>query len=248
MADLQKTLPAMARRWLRAAAGFKRQLQGTDAKLIRSYLDAAAEPKLHIGGGPRCLDGWLNSDLFRAPGVVQFDATRAFPLPDNRFAFVFSEHMIEHVGYGEALGMLRECLRVMRPGGTIRIVTPDLRAILALLDRPWTPIQQDYFEYFCRHFIPRDHPRSPASLANAMFRTWGHTFLHDEETLRMALEEAGFVDVVRFRLGESKCPQLQGLEHEDRYPPGLLDLESLALEAVKPPPKAQNPPGDPIRH
>ena len=234
MANSQTTLPALARRWLRAAAEFKRQLQGTDARLTRSYLHAAVEPMLHIGGGPRCLDGWLNSDLFRAPGVVRFDATRPFPLPGDTFAFVFSEHMIEHVGYGEGLGMLRECLRIMRPGGTIRIVTPDLRAIMALLDRPWTSAQQDYFDYFCEHFIPSEQPRSPASVANAMFRTWGHTFVYDEEALREALGSAGFVNVVRHRLGASNSSQLRGLEHEDRYPPGLLDLESLALEAIKP--------------
>jgi predicted SAM-dependent methyltransferase len=57
------------------------------------------------------------------------------------FDYVFSEHMIEHVSYAEGLLMLRECLRVLKPGGRIRIATPSLEVLLDLYKPSKTPIQ-----------------------------------------------------------------------------------------------------------
>ena len=68
---------------------------------------------------------------------------------------------------------------------------------------------------------------------NAHFRLWGHQFLYDEDTLAVGLRNAGFGSVQRVTLGESRHPALRGLENTKRYPDGLLDFESLALEATK---------------
>lgn len=219
---------------LTSARLLRRRLSGHDRKIRDAYLAQTAEPKLQIGGGWSRLDGWLNSDLALVPGVLRMDASRTFPLPSDTFAFVFSEHMIEHIPYEAALTMLRECFRVMRLGGVIRVVTPDFRAVAALHNQPWSPIQQAYFDFFRQHFIPEDHPPLPGALTNAMFRCWGHSFIYDEETLCTILETAGFSKVVRHKVGDSKYPQLRSLENEKRYPPGLLDYESIAVEAIKP--------------
>jgi predicted SAM-dependent methyltransferase len=212
----------------------RRRLTRQDISIRDAYLAKASEPRLHIGGGWRSLDGWLNADIALVPGVFHMDATRTFPLPSDTFAFVFSEHMIEHISYENSMAMLDECFRVMSKGAVIRIVTPDLRAILSFYDRPWSPTQQAYFDFFGQHFIPNTQPALPGALANAMVRSWGHSFIYDEDTLRTILERAGFADVVRCKLGKSAHPQLRSLENEERYPPGLLNFESIAVEAIKP--------------
>ena len=104
-----------------------------DRRLIEDYLARGGPAKLHIGCGENLLEGWLNSDLY--PGsdrVLHFDATGRFPFADATFDYVFSEHMIEHVPYEGALSMLRECRRVLKPGGRARISTPDLRFLVGL--------------------------------------------------------------------------------------------------------------------
>jgi predicted SAM-dependent methyltransferase len=161
------------------------------------------------------------------------DATKPFPLGDNSFRYVFSEHMIEHIDYADASAMLRECRRVLQPAGVIRIVTPNLGTLIELLSSPRAGVRQAYYEFFSQHLIPDGHPPTEASVANAFLRSWGHRFIYDEPTLRLLLEDAGFTDVVRRRLGESDHAALTGIEHESRYPPGLLDFESLALEGTK---------------
>ncbi|MEJ0065406.1 MAG: methyltransferase domain-containing protein [Caulobacteraceae bacterium] len=217
----------------RQARLLRRRLTRANARLLRDYQAAAESPKLQIGGGWRSLDGWLNADIELAPTIFHMDATKPFPLDDSAFGYVFSEHMIEHIDYADAGAMLRECHRVLRPGGVIRIVTPDLTALVALLSAPREGIAGDYYAFFERHFLPPGHPPTEAAVANAFFRAWGHRFIYDEPTLRLRLEEAGFGQVVRRRLGESDHAALAGLEHESRYPPGLLDFESLALEATR---------------
>ena len=92
------------------------------------------------------------------------------------------------------------------------------------------------------HF-PGEPSPDPTLVVNNFFRNWDHRFLYDEATLRRSLEGAGFAGIARVALGESGDPELRGLEHEARLPPGFLRLETMVLEAVKPAPPGA-PAGD----
>src|SRR6266542_841538 len=87
---------------------------------IHEYLRTHSVRKLQLGTGSNVLDGWLNTDIYddrRNGEVVYLDARKRFPLPDASFDLVYSEHMIEHIPYRDAQRGLRECRRVVRPGG-----------------------------------------------------------------------------------------------------------------------------------
>lgn len=105
---------------------------GIDDNLRREYLANSPEPKLHIGGGPRLINGWLNADIALLSGVVQMDATVPFPFAAATFNYIFTEHMIEHVPFDGAMRMLGECRRVLKDGGVIRVTTPNFASITAL--------------------------------------------------------------------------------------------------------------------
>lgn len=219
--------------WIVRAHRLRRRLLRYDERLWQCYLAEAPEPKLHIGGGWHRLNGWLNTDLAPIPGVVIMDATAPFPFEAGSFQFVFSEHMIEHVSYTGGARMLGECYRTMRPGGVIRVTTPDFAAIIGLYGSAPSETQRRYLDWFSETFLPDIQPRTATAVINAHFRLWGHQFLYDEWTLAEALRMAGFKSVVRRRLGDSDHPALQNLENASRYPEGLLDFESVALEACR---------------
>ena len=141
--------------------------------------------------------------------------------------------MIEHVSYNGGVSMLGECYRVMKPGGILRLITPDLASVVSLYGTEPTEIRRKYLSYFYETFIPSGQPANPACALNALFRLWGHEFLYDEETLSAAMQAAGFRSVIRRCLGESVHSELRNLENEGRYPEGLLDFESVALEGCK---------------
>ena len=214
-------------------SGLKRSILRYDARLSRDYLSRAPEPKLQIGGGWSVKSGWLNTDVARFPSVLQMDATKPFPFPNDAFQFIFCEHMIEHVSSEAGVGMLSECYRVLRPSGVIRMVTPDLAAILGLYDRSSDPRQEAYLSFFSTVHLHKGKKVNAAAVINGQFRLWGHQFIYDELTLREVMSDAGFNNLTRKRLGESEHSQFKGIENERRYPPGLLDFESLALEGCK---------------
>ena len=188
---------------------------------------------LHIGCGGRLLEGWLNTDIAWSPGAIQMDARRRFPFADNTFDFVFSEHMIEHVDCSEGAYMLAECYRVMTVGGRIRITTPNLTTLARLCADDHTDIEASYLDWFYRTFLHGGWPHTPAGALSAFFSFWGHKFIYDEKTLTNAMHAAGFKSIKRYKLTESDEPNLRSLENCARYPEGLLEFESIALEGEK---------------
>lgn len=211
----------------------RRGILRSDERMRNDYLSKTAVPKLHIGGGWRRLDGWLNTDLDLIPDVMRMDATQRFPFKDRTFQYVYTEHMIEHVSHPKGVDMLRECHRVMREGGVIRVITPNLAAILGLYSSDRRADQQEYLLWFCQTFVPQECSPNAVSAINAMFRLWGHQYIYDEDTLADTMRAAGFSSITRWLLGDSDHADLQNLGNEQRYPEGLLNFESLTLEGNK---------------
>ena len=208
-----------------------RRLTRKNERLVREYLASARVPALHIGCGANHLDHWLNTELCPRGDEIFLDATRTFPLPDAAFEYVYSEHMIEHIEYAEALHMLRECRRVLRPGGVVRIVTPDLSFLQTLLVEPLPAQLQSYVAFMhAEHGIDAPEP-SGVHVFNHFIRAWGHRFIYNAQALADLLVKAGLTDITRQPLNESPHEALRGLAKTDRMPPGFLAMESMAFEA-----------------
>lgn len=87
---------------------------------------------LNLGCGSRAHPEWINIDIEpAAPGVIRHDLSRGIPLPDRSCAAVYHSHVLEHLRRDDALRMMRECFRVLEPGGIVRVATPDLERICA---------------------------------------------------------------------------------------------------------------------
>lgn len=212
----------------------KRRRQRMD---VAGYMRRHGVKCLQIGAGPTSTASWLCTDLMpRRRGAVYLDATKPFPIPDACFDFVYSEHMIEHISYQHGMAMLRECHRILKPGGRVRIATPDLARLLRMYARESSGIERAYLDWIAKNNMKDPALAKPVFVINNAFRDWGHQFLYDEETLSAALAGAGFVDVGRFEPGESGTALLQGLERHGRNI-GNEDVnrfETLILEARRP--------------
>lgn len=213
----------------------QRSRSGGNQRIVDRYLASHPVAKLQIGSGNSALPGWLNSDyLPPSPAHYHLDATKPFELKSESFDYVFSEHMIEHIPFKAALNMLKECHRILKPGGRIRVSTPPLEFVIDLVRQPG-PDHLRYVDWHMATWLPDLPYGSTAVVANDFLRNWGHLFVYDEPTLRWALEQAGFKDVQRTLLNESEDPALRNLEHPDRMPAGLLALSTVTLEGVKAP-------------
>lgn len=83
--------------------------------------------KLNLGCGARALPSWTNLDFVARPGLVTaHDLRTALPFADGCFDAVYHSHVLEHFDRPQGARLLAECFRVLRPGGTLRVVVPDL--------------------------------------------------------------------------------------------------------------------------
>lgn len=203
-------------------------------KLIDQYLIEESTRKLHIGCGSHLLSGWLNSDYpSQYDNVITLDATGPYPFEDGIFDYIFMEHLIEHWSFATGEQMLKECCRVMNEEGKIRISTPDLRFLFALLSEPDSELHGSYIRWSINTFIQTAPCYHPTFVINHFMRAWRHLFIYDERTLGIALARAGFTQIKKCVMMESEDPILRNLENECRLPAGFLKLESLVFEGTK---------------
>jgi predicted SAM-dependent methyltransferase len=181
--------------------------------VINNYLHDNSIRKLQIGSGHNIREGWLNTDYSpRLPQHVFLDATKPFPFLNSSFQYIFSEHMLEHVDYSQGLFMARECHRVLKPNGIIRIATPNLRNFLDLYHTEKSDAQKRYILWALEY---NQLPRTAASecfILNNFLRSFGHKFVYDPETLQSLLDQAGFKNIRRFAPGQSDDENLRNIE------------------------------------
>jgi len=209
----------------------------TRRERIAAYLRDHPVARLHLGCGRHGLPGWLNSDYDPAArGAVLLDVTRAFPLPNGSFERVFSEHLIEHLSFADGARMLRECYRVLKPGGRIRVATPNLEAYLGLFAGEPGALGRHYLEWFTAKYLSEVPVPRPAHVLNVAVRHWGHRFLYDRATLTDALERAGFVKVLPCAPGRSDDELFAGVDSHGKTvgDEGVNEFETLVLEADRP--------------
>lgn len=100
--------------------------------------------QLNFGCGARFCKTWTNIDFHASdPSVQRVNLLRGFPFPECCFDTVYSSHVLEHFDLDQGRFLMSESYRVLRKGGILRIVVPDLEGscreyirILSLKDGP----------------------------------------------------------------------------------------------------------------
>jgi predicted SAM-dependent methyltransferase len=189
----------------------------------RAYDEAPRPIKLELGGvGAR--DGWLITNV-NPIAKLYLDATVRWPFEDGAAAYVFSDNVIEHVPLPAGRAMLRETYRCLRPGGVVRITTPDLRKHVTHYLSGEDAVTSRLADEYRSLGIPVEHPLDLIRITAIQF---GHDkgYLYDFETLKTELEAAGFQSVVECALGESEHQDLRGLDSRPGFAGGLMAVEA----------------------
>ncbi len=166
--------------------------------------------KLHLGCGTIYLDGWINIDNNSDNNIEKidlfWDITKKLPIFDNSVDFIYNEHLLEHLSPDEAVKSIRDFMRVLKPGGIMRIAMPDLQDTLKLYNNDnW---KKDAGIKKCG----LDFIKTKAEFLNVCFRWWGHKWLYDREELERRLKEAGCVKIKKCELRKSGHKELCNLE------------------------------------
>ncbi|MCK5069055.1 MAG: methyltransferase domain-containing protein [Desulfocapsa sp.] len=205
---------------------------------VNSYLAANETARLHLGAGQSKNKGWLLTDIKAPPfrGLTYLNAAKPFPFKDETFDYIFSEHMIEHINREQGTDMLKECYRVLKPGGVLRVATPDLDAFLGLASEELNDDQHHYVKWISDNFLTSGHNYRAKLVVNNAFYNWGHAFIYDQKTLQDSMEETGYEQIKRCEVGKSVHSCLQNLEsHGTNIDEREVNIfETMVLEASKP--------------
>ena len=86
---------------------------------------------LNIGCGATYHPEWINLDVASAdPNVLIIDINSGLPFSSEFATICYSSHVLEHLEKAGARNLIVECFRVLKRGGVIRLVLPDLEALV----------------------------------------------------------------------------------------------------------------------
>jgi SAM-dependent methyltransferase len=206
--------------------------------------------RLNLGCGTTAPSGWVNIDrspglllrkasllraflmrarVLRGPqadvrwpsNVRRHDVRKGLPFPPGSVEAVYSSHMVEHLPRDAAVRLVRECRRVLRDGGIVRIALPNLRGAA---ERYVASDASDAADEFMRAIgvgletTPRGWSRLVETVSGAR-----HRWMYDAASIQAICRECGFREVSERRYREGRCPDLASVEHRP---------DSIFIEAI----------------
>lgn len=155
-------------------------------------------------------------------GVIKCDASKGLPYKDNSVDKIYSSHFLEHIPPHKGIFVIKECYRVLRDNGTMRLVVPDLlhhaeqytKETKILMRASQLPSDRSIHDIFmntvCGAYLSRKRYGAE------------HAYMYDFPTLVAILKDAGFQRIVR-------CEYRNGSDNElalyDSRPDDSLHLE-----------------------
>ena len=188
---------------------------------------------INLGCGPVINSEMINIDFFFEKGI-DYGADLRYPLKieDDSIDGIVCEHTMEHLTFKDDEKLMQECYRILKPGGVLRIILPDVSKFL----NAYGNRNQNWFDewenlYFTKSLNPERAKRRLSSKMGAIsfvLQEYGHISAWDEETLNHFLSKVGFenVEVKSFREGAKK-ELLIDLDSETRK------FVSIYIEAEK---------------
>lgn len=187
---------------------------------------------LHFGPGKNELPApWQNLD-------GSHDIRKKLRFEDGSASVIMAEHVIEHVPYKQALGFFAEALRVLEPGGVLRVSFPDVSRFLAWFN-PLGPLTHevvltldDRVRQYARalevHLGAEVVERTALWL---LLTGWGHEMAWSRETAGAALLVVGYADVQLYDYGRGRFGEFDG--HHKDVGLEIATLETTVIEATK---------------
>jgi hypothetical protein len=182
---------------------------------------------LHFGAGPNQLPApWENLN-------AEHDIRKRLKFQDGCASRIHAEHVIEHVGLVHALGFMREALRVLEPGGTLRLVFPDVTRFVQWASPSLQLLAADGLREEAERYaawLTKRHPHvdgKPRAALEMLLTGWGHQVPWTVPSAIACLLTAGFSVAVASDYGAAEDGHHKDVGIE------WASMESSAVEAIK---------------
>jgi len=179
--------------------------------------------------------GWVTKDAI--VHVVDYppdldirrcDVRKGLKFDDMSVDGIYTSQMLEHLHKEDAMFVLKECYRVLKPGGILRVVVPDLKIYTKeymnkeeCSDNNDIPAADKFMDNLMLQGIGDDRPLFYKLMCKR------HQWTYDFDSLAKRLYDCGFSEVKECKLGKGLLPDVQYLE------PQKYHSKSVYLEAIK---------------
>lgn len=192
---------------------------------------------LNFGAGPNQLaEPWQNLN-------AGHDIRKALRFDDESVSRILAEHVIEHVPFMAGFGFLRECHRVLEPGGVLRLAFPDAsrfilqdgsQLLFSMRGLQYAQALEAQEQGGLIRAVQGDDQKTRAALV-MLFAGWGHQAAWSEPIAAGVLLVHGFSEVRSCAYGTTPRPGgLVGVDgHHIAVGHEMARLETSILEAVK---------------
>lgn len=163
--------------------------------------------KVNFGCGEEKPEGWVNVDLdFAFKPDLQVDLSKDLPFASASVDYILSEDFISQLDIEGSKRFLRECRRILKPGGVMRLLTPDLQRLArAYLDRP------DWLLGIWKTHVGVPLATATAcEVVNLGIRLSGQFFYDAPTFIQVAAESGLRAELVEYN--QSAYPELRGLD------------------------------------
>ena len=183
-------------------------------KNIIDYIKTNKRIKIHFGSTHE-IPGFFNSQIL---GKNPINITKKTPFENNTVDTIFSTHVIEHLHKNEILFFLKECYRILKPGGVNIIMTPSISKIVKTLYIDNEIKNRDYLLERQKKWASNTELNS-CSYINGVFRNYGHRFILDSSFIKKECEKIGYknIDVCKNFENPDKNINLYLKEHKKDY-------------------------------
>ncbi|MFX0039685.1 MAG: methyltransferase domain-containing protein [Promethearchaeota archaeon] len=177
--------------------------------------DSVNKLKLNLGCGKNLKAGFINIDIKRNADL-RLDLRNSLPFKDNTVDYIYSSQFFEHIDYYDrtAINCLYDYLRILKKGGTLRMVVPDLEKFFnAYVDK-----DKDFFLMFSRIFkniknrIPKFGKYTSIDYINLIYYQSGfgfHKYNYDFEKIHNILQNVGFRNIKKVDFN----PEIDPMKH-----------------------------------
>ncbi len=159
--------------------------------------------KIHLGCGPDVRKDWINIDLaLNVPPHIEKDVVfinhdlrEGLPIAHGSCAFIYSSHFFEHLDLEHGVRLMRDCYNALEPGGTFRIVLPDL----PLLFRHYLNGDAEFFSTIDKMKLMGEAEPGTKSIVDyinyGVYQFGEHKQIYDNEKISAVLRQIGFRSV-----------------------------------------------------
>ena len=92
--------------------------------------------KLHLGCGKRFIPGYTHIDVVEYDHIDIVNSIDRLPMIENDFCeVIYSCHVLEHFHKNIIFDVLKEWLRILKPGGILRISVPDMESLFKVYQK-----------------------------------------------------------------------------------------------------------------